>query len=137
MPALFARRLRGRARLPLRLPPPPLRAANPAGRLNASCSFYFNIAVVAFGINTCITLYLAIWLPYVAKIHLEWAVYCPRMIPTATIVGLICGLWCVPRLRPPRARPARSRCSPALTPLHPPLPIALAPHYLLCMAVCS
>eukprot|EP00936_MAST-01D_sp_MAST-1D-sp1_P002296 g2296.t1 len=61
--------------------------------------FYFNIAVVAFGINTCITLYLAVWLPYVAKIHLEWAVYCPRMIPTATVVGLICtlclilGLW--------------------------------------------
>jgi len=61
--------------------------------------FYFNIAVVAFGINTCITLYLAIWLPYVQKIDLEWEVYCPRMIPTATIVGLICafcsvmGLW--------------------------------------------
>lgn len=55
-------------------------------------SFYFNIAVVAFGINTCITLYLAVWLPYVAKIHLEWAVYCPRMIPTATVMGLILSL---------------------------------------------
>ncbi|RHY28152.1 hypothetical protein DYB32_006944 [Aphanomyces invadans] len=53
---------------------------------------YFNIGLVCFGINTCITLYLAIWLPYVKKIDLEWNVYCPRMVPTATIVGVVCAL---------------------------------------------
>ena len=64
--------------------------------------------MVAFGINTCITLYLAVWLPYVAKIHLEWAVYCPRMIPTATVIGLICALWYVAPRSPPHL------CAPVL-----------------------
>ncbi|KAG9404569.1 hypothetical protein AC1031_004772 [Aphanomyces cochlioides] len=53
---------------------------------------YFNIGLVCFGINCCITMYLAVWLPYVKKIDLEWSVYCPRMIPTATVVGLLCAL---------------------------------------------
>ncbi|KAH9104546.1 hypothetical protein LEN26_015008 [Aphanomyces euteiches] len=53
---------------------------------------YFNIGLVCFGINCCITMYLAVWLPYVKKINLEWSVYCPRMIPTATVVGLLCAL---------------------------------------------
>ncbi|RHZ28288.1 hypothetical protein DYB31_011591 [Aphanomyces astaci] len=53
---------------------------------------YFNIGLVCFGINACITLYLSIWLPYVKKIDLEWSVYCPRMVPTATVVGIVCAL---------------------------------------------
>ncbi|OQS04007.1 transmembrane protein [Thraustotheca clavata] len=53
---------------------------------------YFNIGLVCFGMNCCITLYLAVWLPYVKKIDLEWSVYCPRMIPTATIIGILCAL---------------------------------------------
>ncbi|KAF0700995.1 Aste57867_8441 [Aphanomyces stellatus] len=53
---------------------------------------YFNIGLVCFGINCCITLYLAVWLPYIKKIDLEWSVYCPRMVPTATAVGLLCAL---------------------------------------------
>ncbi|OQR97437.1 transmembrane protein [Achlya hypogyna] len=52
----------------------------------------FNVGLVCFGINCCITAYLAIWLPYVKKIDLEWSVYCPRMIPTATVAGLGCAL---------------------------------------------
>ncbi|EQC24948.1 hypothetical protein SDRG_17166 [Saprolegnia diclina VS20] len=60
---------------------------------------YFNIGVASAGVNGCITAYLALWLPYVRKVDLEWSVYCPRMIPTATVVGLvgalgfILGLW--------------------------------------------
>lgn len=50
---------------------------------------YFHAGLVCAGINVCITAYLAIYLPYVKRIHLEWSVYCPRMIPTATVVGVI------------------------------------------------
>ena len=50
---------------------------------------YFNIGLVCFVINTVITLYLAIWLPRVMKNTLEWSVYCPRMIPVATALGVI------------------------------------------------
>nr|CCA23966.1 transmembrane protein putative [Albugo laibachii Nc14] len=48
---------------------------------------FFYVAVILSGIYACITCYLAIWLPYVKNIRLEWSVYCPRMIPTATLVG--------------------------------------------------
>lgn len=44
------------------------------------------------GVNLCITAYLAVYLPYIRRIHLEWSVYCPRMIPTATIVGVLAAL---------------------------------------------
>ena len=50
-----------------------------------------NIATVTFTVNCFIMFYLTVWLPYVQKIDLEWAVYCPRMIPTATVCGLVCG----------------------------------------------
>lgn len=54
---------------------------------------YFNIATVCFAINCCIAFYLTVWLPYVKRVpaDLDWNVYCPRVIPTATIVGLLCG----------------------------------------------
>ncbi|KAL0592670.1 hypothetical protein ABG067_000235 [Albugo candida] len=48
---------------------------------------FFHVAVLLSGLYACITCYLAIWLPYVQKIRLEWSVYCPRMIPTATMAG--------------------------------------------------
>jgi hypothetical protein len=41
------------------------------------------------GVNICITAYLAVYLPYIKRIHLEWSVYCPRMIPAATVVGAV------------------------------------------------
>ncbi|KAF4319271.1 hypothetical protein JM18_007463 [Phytophthora kernoviae] len=60
---------------------------------------FFQVALICTGINICITTYLAIYLPYIKRIQLEWSVYCPRMIPAATIVGVlaafcyICALW--------------------------------------------
>lgn len=56
----------------------------PSGRL------YFNIATICFGINCCIAFYLTVWLPYVKRIEIDWNIYCPRMIPTATGVGVLC-----------------------------------------------
>ncbi|TMW64367.1 hypothetical protein Poli38472_012989 [Pythium oligandrum] len=60
---------------------------------------FFQVGLVCFGVNLCITCYLAIYLPYIKRITLEWSVYCPRMIPTATIVGVVasfcfvCAFW--------------------------------------------
>jgi hypothetical protein len=50
---------------------------------------YFNIAMVCVGINSCIAFYLTIWLPWVKRIDLDWSIYCPRMIPAATGVGML------------------------------------------------
>ncbi|TDH67739.1 hypothetical protein CCR75_008205 [Bremia lactucae] len=50
---------------------------------------FFQVALVCTGINICITVYLAVYLPYIKRIELDWSVYCPRMIPTATIAGVI------------------------------------------------
>ncbi|CAN0133360.1 unnamed protein product, partial [Phaeothamnion confervicola] len=54
--------------------------------------FWFNIAVACFTINTMIMLYLTIWLPKVQRVQASWNVYCPRMIPAATVIGLICAV---------------------------------------------
>ena len=59
---------------------------------------YFNIGLIGFGVYVAITLYLAIWLPYVKKITLEWSVYCPRMIPAATVAGVTTVLGYVVRI---------------------------------------
>mgnify|MGYP005993468945 CR=1 FL=1 len=49
-----------------------------------------NLAVFSFAANVTICLYLTFWLPFVKKITLPWEIYCPRMIPTATALGLTC-----------------------------------------------
>ncbi|KAH7479885.1 hypothetical protein PRIC1_008563 [Phytophthora ramorum] len=60
---------------------------------------FFQVALVCTGINVCITTYLAVYLPYIKRVQLEWSVYCPRMIPVATVVGVVaafcytCALW--------------------------------------------
>ncbi|CEG45532.1 uncharacterized protein PHALS_01822 [Plasmopara halstedii] len=60
---------------------------------------FFQVALICTGINICITVYLALYLPYIKRIELEWSVYCPRVIPSATIVGVIatfcylCAFW--------------------------------------------
>lgn len=53
---------------------------------------WFNVAVAAFAVNSVLCFYLCVWLPYVARVTLEWNVYCPRVIPTMTAVGLVCGV---------------------------------------------
>ena len=49
-----------------------------------------NLAVFTFAANIVICLYLTFWLPFVKKVTLPWEIYCPRMIPTATALGLLC-----------------------------------------------
>mmetsp|Transcript_21356 Transcript_21356/g.67009 ORF Transcript_21356/g.67009 Transcript_21356/m.67009 type:complete len:155 (+) Transcript_21356:90-554(+) len=62
--------------------------------------FWFNIATACFSINCVLCFYLTVWLPYVQRIHLEWNVYCPRVIPTMTVVGILCGFSLVRGLWP-------------------------------------
>lgn len=53
-----------------------------------------DIALIATGFDLAVLFYLVVYLPYIAKIHLEWNVYCPRAIPAATIAGVIAWLRC-------------------------------------------
>ena len=53
--------------------------------------FYFNLALVSIGINTVLGVYLCVYVPYIARIELPWEVYCPRVIPTMTAIGTLCG----------------------------------------------
>eukprot|EP00622_Pseudochattonella_farcimen_P004096 FR739412.1.p1 GENE.FR739412.1~~FR739412.1.p1 ORF type:complete len:159 (+),score=18.25 FR739412.1:153-629(+) len=50
---------------------------------------YLNISIICLVINTCLTAYLIVWLPHVLKITLTYEVYCPRVIPTMTVVGIL------------------------------------------------
>ena len=54
--------------------------------------FWFNIAASCFTMNTVLCAYLTLWLPYVQRVTTEWAVYCPRVIPTMTAIGVVCGI---------------------------------------------
>jgi hypothetical protein len=60
--------------------------------IESPCRIWFNIAAATFGANCVIMAYLTVWLPYVQRITLSWNVYCPRAIPTATAIGLVCAL---------------------------------------------
>lgn len=58
-----------------------------------------DVATATFSLNCVLCFYLTIWLPYVQKVHVEWNVYCPRVIPAMTLSGVVCtaslvrGLW--------------------------------------------
>mmetsp|Transcript_7022 Transcript_7022/g.8748 ORF Transcript_7022/g.8748 Transcript_7022/m.8748 type:complete len:166 (-) Transcript_7022:199-696(-) len=51
----------------------------------------FNVAVVLLGINTVLMMYLAVYLPRFRGIKnaSAWEVYCPRVIPIMTGVGIV------------------------------------------------
>ena len=51
---------------------------------------YFNVSLAILAINSIIGLYLCIFLPYIARVDIPWDKYCPRVIPTATVLGLVC-----------------------------------------------
>jgi len=51
---------------------------------------YFNLSLILLATNSVLGLYLIIYLPYIARVTLPWDKYCPRVIPTITIVGTIC-----------------------------------------------
>mmetsp|Transcript_23992 Transcript_23992/g.35212 ORF Transcript_23992/g.35212 Transcript_23992/m.35212 type:complete len:156 (+) Transcript_23992:50-517(+) len=52
--------------------------------------FSLNIAIALFFANVGIVIYLTLWLPLVQKVTVSWDIYCPRMIPTATLLGVLC-----------------------------------------------
>lgn len=62
---------------------------------------WFNLGIIAAICNVFCFAYLIVWLPYVEKVSddVEWDDYCPRVIPTATLIMLfsslcfIIGLW--------------------------------------------
>ncbi|CAM9671259.1 unnamed protein product [Chrysoparadoxa australica] len=54
--------------------------------------YWFNIATATFTINCVIMFYLSVWLPGVQRVKVPWSIYCPRMIPAATVIGIICGV---------------------------------------------
>jgi hypothetical protein len=60
--------------------------------------FWFNLSLVCWGVDAAAMMYLGCYLPY-KGITLEWNVYCPRVIPTASAamalgsLTLMFGLW--------------------------------------------
>lgn len=54
--------------------------------------WYLNVSVVCFSMDIVIMLYLTLYLPLICKVYTPWEIYCPRMIPTATLCGAIGGL---------------------------------------------
>jgi hypothetical protein len=51
---------------------------------------FLNLAFGTFFANLCIVFYLTIWLPLIQKVTIPWDIYCPRMIPAATFLGVVC-----------------------------------------------
>ena len=39
--------------------------------------------------SVTVLLYLTVWLPVVMKNTIPWDIYCPRMIPAATLFGVM------------------------------------------------
>mmetsp|Transcript_10204 Transcript_10204/g.30143 ORF Transcript_10204/g.30143 Transcript_10204/m.30143 type:complete len:196 (-) Transcript_10204:148-735(-) len=62
----------------------------------------FNAALGLLGINAVLTLYLAVYLPRIVGIKdcTAWEAYCPRVIPTITVLGILCGFLLVRSLWP-------------------------------------
>jgi hypothetical protein len=51
---------------------------------------FFNASLALIAVNGTLLLYLAVYLPYVARVTLPWDVYCPRVIPTICGLSLVC-----------------------------------------------
>mmetsp|Transcript_43601 Transcript_43601/g.50160 ORF Transcript_43601/g.50160 Transcript_43601/m.50160 type:complete len:217 (+) Transcript_43601:92-742(+) len=51
--------------------------------------FWLTIALASMGLNIVLIFYLSFILPYVFKVEEEWEVYCPRVIPAATAIGVL------------------------------------------------
>ncbi|GMI54621.1 hypothetical protein ScalyP_jg4327 [Parmales sp. scaly parma] len=51
---------------------------------------FFNLAVICFTINCVLLGYLAVYLPCM-RVTTPWDIYCPRVIPTVTIIFLVGG----------------------------------------------
>ncbi|CAI5743224.1 unnamed protein product [Hyaloperonospora brassicae] len=53
---------------------------------------FFEIALGCTGVNVCITAYLAVYLPCIKRIQLDWSVYCPKVISVGTVAGSVAAL---------------------------------------------
>ena len=62
--------------------------------------FWCDVAAACFAANCVLCFYLTVWLPHVQRIDLEWNVYCPRVIPTMSAVGVACGICLIRGLWP-------------------------------------
>lgn len=58
-------------------------------RVNRVC---LDIAVACLAANFVIMLYLTIWLPVVQRVTLPWEIYCPRLIPTSSVLSVASAL---------------------------------------------
>ncbi len=54
--------------------------------------FWFNLATICSAANFIILLYLTVWLTHVKRVTIPWNIYCPRAIPSITILGVVCGI---------------------------------------------
>lgn len=77
----------------------PARCPSIRRRSARSHRLYLNISLVCLGVFVAVTVYLAVYLPYIRRITTDWNVYCPRMIPTATVFGVLGSLRCAARAR--------------------------------------
>jgi hypothetical protein len=48
-----------------------------------------NLAIICIMTNICIIFYLTIYLPFFMRINTPWEIYCPRMIPASTALGVL------------------------------------------------
>ena len=49
-----------------------------------------NVAIMCLAANIGIIIYAVLWLPLVLKVNVDINIYSPKIIPTATILGLLC-----------------------------------------------
>ncbi|GBG70397.1 hypothetical protein CBR_g6525 [Chara braunii] len=49
----------------------------------------FSVALMCVGLNTCIFLYLAVWLRHVVRTDEDWNIVAPGAIPAATFLGVV------------------------------------------------
>jgi hypothetical protein len=53
---------------------------------------WLDLGLGGLGVDVACLLYLTVYLPYVARVHLSWDVYCPNVIPLATAAGVVAAL---------------------------------------------
>jgi hypothetical protein len=72
------------------------------------CSFYLRCAYGLLGVNTCIFLYLAVWVTMIRKRD-DWEAAAPWAIPSATVCAIVMCFMCV-RPPTPQCIPSPERC---------------------------
>ena len=50
---------------------------------------FFDVAMIGFGVNIAMMLYMTVYLPYVKRIEADFETHCPQLIPVVTLVGIL------------------------------------------------